>query len=311
MSAYRDSGVLVTGGAGVIGRELIESLLAQGARVACCDLKPRPGWLDPAVTYIEGDAAELGAGDLGALEPAYCFHLAATFERTVETPGFWAENFHHNVLVSHRVATLAGELPSLRRLVFASSYLVYDPALYLFEQPPDAPHALSEDTPLRPRNLCGSAKLMHEQELEFLARFPSRFSSLSARIFRVYGRGSSDVVSRWVRSLRADPDTPLAAFRVEGMFDYVYAGDAAEGLLRLGAGETTGAVNLGSGRARRVSELLEILARRFPGASWAEEPAEIAFEAHQADIARLEQVTGWHPPTSLEQGVDILAEHEA
>jgi carbamoyl-phosphate synthase large subunit len=199
----------------------------------------------------------------------------------------------------------------MRRLVFASSYLVYDPTLYLFDEPQSAPQPLSETAPVRPRNLCGSAKLMHEEELEFLEQFPAtQFTSVSARIFRVYGRGSGDVVSRWVRSLIADPSTPLAVYRVEGLFDYIYAGEVAEGLLRLGASEATGPVNLGSGRARRVSELLEILAERFPGTTWKEEPSDIPFEAHEAHLGCLEQITGWRPRTRLEQGVAILADHE-
>ena len=94
------------------------------------------------------------------------------------------------------------------------------------------------------------------------------------------------------------------------MFDYVYAGDVAEGLLRLGAGDATGPVNLGSGRARRVSELLAILAERFPGATWSEEPSDIPYEAHQAGVARFAEITGWKPPTTLEQGIEILTEHE-
>ncbi len=238
--------VLVTGGAGVIGRELIEALVARGAGVMCADLKPLPGWMPPGVEYVEGDANELTAEQVVGFAPELCFHLAATFERTVETEGFWGENYHHNVRLSHHVATLVSQAESMRRLVFASSYLVYDPALYLFEEPQDAPRALRESDPVRPRNLCGSAKLMHEKELDFLAEFPSNhFSSVSARIFRVYGRGSKDVVSRWVRSLSAEPELPLTAFRVEGFFDYIYAGDVADGLLRLADTNVTGTVNLG------------------------------------------------------------------
>ena len=312
MTGYRDRGVLVTGGAGVIGRELIESLLAQGAAVACVDLKARPDWMGDEVTYIEGDAADLSVEQARELAPEYCFHLAATFERTVETEGFWDENYHHNVEVSHHVATVARQLPSLRRYVFASSYLVYEPDLYLADAPQASPVRLVEPAPLRPRNLCGAAKLMHEHELEFLMQFPDTpFSAVSARIFRVYGRGSHDVASRWVRSLITARETPLTGFRTEGMFDYVYAGDVADGLLRLGASEATGVVNLGSGRSRRVSELLELLAARLPGASWTDEPSDIPYEAHEADITRLEAITGWRPPTALEDGLGILVEHEA
>lgn len=308
---YAGRTALVTGGAGVIGRELIERLLSDGAEVMCADLKPRPGWLDTAVTYVEGDANELSLEQIGELAPDCCFHLAATFERTAETEGFWSENFRHNVELAHHVATLARETPSLRRLVFASSYLVYDPALYLFDAPRAEAARLRESDPVRPRNLCGGAKLMHEKELEFLDLFPGTpFSSVSARIFRVYGRDSRDVVSRWVRSLTASPEEQLSAYRVEGMFDYVYAGDVAEGLLRLGAGEATGVVNLGSGQARRVSELLELLAQRFPGASWTQEPSDIPYEAHEAELTRLEEITGWRPAVSLEDGLAILAGHE-
>jgi carbamoyl-phosphate synthase large subunit len=311
MSAYEGASVLVTGGAGVIGRELIESLGAQGARVMCADLKARPDWMDPAVEHVEGDANDLTAEQVAAFAPEYCFHLAATFERTEETPEFWAENHRHNVELSHHIATLARDQASMRRMVFASSYLAYDPVLYLFDHAREEPTALGEDDPVRPRNLCGGAKLMHEKELDFLAQFPGTpFTSVSARIFRVYGRGSKDIVSRWVRSLIADPARALTAYRVEGFFDYVYAGDVAEGLLRLGAGDATGAVNIGSGDARRVSELLTILADRFAGATWTEEPSDISFEAHQADLTRLEQITGWRPPTSLEEGVGILHGHE-
>lgn len=311
VSHYRDSGVLVTGGAGVIGRELIQSLLAGGARVMCADLKPPPDGMDPGVTYVEGDANELTADIVRDFDPAYCFHLAATFERTEETEGFWDENFRHNVQLSHHVATVTRSAPSLRRNVFASSYLVYDPALYLFDSPQSTATRLSESDRLRPRNLCGSAKLMHEQELEFLGLFDrAGLSSISARIFRVYGRGSKDVVSRWVRSLITDPDAPLAAFATDGMFDYVYAGDVAEGLLRLGATKATGVVNLASGKARRVSELLELLAERFPGAKWSSDASDIPLEAHQADLGRLEGLTGWRPRTGLEEGLDILIEHE-
>ena len=172
---------------------------------------------------------------------------------------------------------------SMRRVVFASSYLTYDPALYLFAEPKDSPIPLSEIAAVRPRNLCGGAKLMHEEELEFLALFPATpFTSVSARVFRAYGRGSTRHRLALGASVVADPSAPLLAYRVEGLFDYVYAGDVADGLIRLGVSDAVGPVNLASGSARRVSELLEILAARFPAMTCNEEASDIAFEAHQA-----------------------------
>jgi carbamoyl-phosphate synthase large subunit len=310
-SRYAGRRVLVTGGAGVIGRELIERLEELDARVLCCDLEPRLAEFGPAVEHVRGDANHLTPGLISEFRPELCFHLAATFERSVESESFWSENFWHNVRLSHQLMTLLREAPDLRRVVFASSYLIYDPLLYSFDAPQRKPVRLSESTPIQPRNICGAAKLLHEIELRFLTGFDSaRFSSVAARIFRVYGRGSRDVVSRWVRTLLDDPTATLEVFRPEGIFDYVYAGDVAEGLLRLGAGDAEGVVNLGNGCGRRVAELLDVLRRHFPELRTREIDSDIPWEAHEADTARLEAVCGWRPPTSLEAGIPRLIEHE-
>ncbi len=307
----RDTRALVTGGAGVIGRELIERLAARGARVLCCDLKPRPADLDARVEYIEGDANHLTPGPLQAFAPSVCFHLAATFERSVESEGFWRESYWHNVRLSHHLLELLSELRSLRRVVFASSYLIYDPAAYAFELPRSAPRRLREDLPVSPRNVCGASKYFHERELASVASAPGcRFTAVSARIFRVYGKDSRDVVSRWVRLLLDDPEAELEVYRPEGWFDYVYAADVAEGLLRLASSRFAGVVNLGSGKARRVQELIELLRARFPGLRVRAIESDIAYEAHEADTGLLQAATdGWRPTTALERGVELLVEH--
>jgi carbamoyl-phosphate synthase large subunit len=302
--------VFVSGGAGVIGCELVPMLVARGATVLVGDLKPRPPGFDPAVGYRQGDLSTMTADELAGFAPDLFVHLAATFERSTESPGFWDENFHHNVALSHHLMTLARDLASLRRVVFASSYLIYEPALYQFAEPRAAATSLREDHPIQPRNLTGMAKLAHEVELRFLAGLPgTRFSSVCARIFRGYGRGSRDVVSRWVRSLLADE--PIAVFRPEGMFDYVYARDSAEGLIRLAEAEaTTGVVNLGTGRAHRVAEVVRALRAHFPAMVARDEPSDIPFEASQADLGALRRAIGWSPSTPLAAGIGEIVAYE-
>ena len=51
--------VFVTGGAGVIGLELVPKLVAEGAEVLVGDLKPRPSAFSAKVRYREGDLNDL------------------------------------------------------------------------------------------------------------------------------------------------------------------------------------------------------------------------------------------------------------
>jgi carbamoyl-phosphate synthase large subunit len=298
--------VLVTGGAGVIGAPLVRTLSDAGAEILCADLAERPSWIDAAVDYRQGDAAELDRRVAREFGPEYCFHLAATFERTEETPGFWLENYRHNVRLSHRLAAMLAEIPTMRRCVFASSYLIYDPTSYLFERPAEQPVPLSERSPIRPRNLCGAAKLLHEMELDALGGF----DSCSARIFRVYGRGSKDVVSRWARTLAQDPEAKLDVYRLEGMFDYIYADDVAEALLRLASASVTGAVNVGNGTARHVGDVIAALREHFPALGVREVATDAPYEAHVADLSALRDAVSWSPQTDLETGVARIVAFE-
>lgn len=303
-------GVFVSGGAGVIGREVVPKLVARGARVFVGDLRPRPADFPPAVRYRQGDLNEMTPAEMASFAPDVFIHLAATFERSAETYGFWEENFRHNLRLSHHLMTLMKDLSSLRRVVFASSYLIYDPVLYQFDGPQATPVSLRETDPVMPRNLTGMAKLAHEVELRFLEGFHAEaFTTVCARIFRGYGCNSRDVISRWVRSLLAGE--PITLYRPEGMFDYLYARDTAEGLTRLAeAGGVSGIVNLGTGRARRVQDIVDILRTHFPDLRVVEAASDIAYEASQADMSVCKAAIGWMPEYDLEKAIPEIIEHE-
>ncbi len=303
--------VWVTGSAGVIGRELLTLLSARGADVLSIDRvaldAPRPG-----VRHLTLD---LGAGDLDevrAFAPEVVLHLAAAFERSRETPEFWGHGWNDNVLASHRVIEATAALPSVSTFVFASSYLLYDPSLYLFATPRSAPVLLQEEMPLAPRNLCGAAKWYAERELDFVREHLSpNLRTVLPRIYRVYGRGSRDVVSRWVRAaLRGEP---IEVWNGASRFDYVYAGDVAAGILCLADTEAAqGSVNLATGRAHSVDEMLATIASRLPVPADTVKRVRVdePFEASAADVGRLRALTGWSPQTTLEQGIDELIAYE-
>jgi carbamoyl-phosphate synthase large subunit len=302
--------VFVSGGSGVIGLEIVPKLLARGAKVIVGDLKSRPSSFEKSVIYRQGDLNTLTEEEFKAFRPDIFIHLAATFERSVESYEFWEENFLHNVQLSHHLMTLAKNTKSLQKVVFASSYLIYDQTLYQFNTRATKAIPLNETDSVLPRNLTGAAKLSHEIELRFLDKFKSeQFTIACARIFRGYGRNSRDVISRWVRDLLVG--NPITVYREEGLFDYIYAVDSAEGLIRLAESKkASGIFNLGSGRARRVSEVVDTLCRYFPGAEVKRCEANIAFEASEADMTKYDSIIGWRPEYSIETAIPEIIEFE-
>ncbi len=301
--------VFISGGAGVIGTELVKKLYRMGAIIFIGDLKPRPMELPSDILYRQGDLNFISKKELDDFSPEYFFHLAASFERSVEEYDFWYENYHHNIKLSHHLMSCLNDNKTLKKMIFASSYLIYNPELYTFSVPQKKPISLKEDNPIYPRNLTGVAKLLHEIELRFLEKFQQvSFESVVVRIYRVYGKNSRDVISRWIRALLHGET--LTIYNQEGLFDYIYAEDVAEGLLKLAISNVKGIVNLGNGNASRVSEILDILKDYFPNMKTKEISGDNAFEASEANMELFKKSTGWLPEYKLETAIPKIIEYE-
>ncbi len=302
--------VFVSGGAGVIGREMVRKLVANGAVVMVGDLEPIPSDFPKQIIYRQGDLNYISQQELDSFNPEIFFHLAATFERSAETYEHWEENFWHNIRLSNYLMTLMRNVPALQRVVYASSYLIYKKELYNFDSPRDKPVKLKESDPIDPRNLTGLAKLAHEMELEFLSHFKSdKFTSICARIYRGYGKNSRDVISRWIRALQSKEK--IMVYNPEGWFDYMYAGDTAEGLIRLAQIQATGIVNLGTGRSRRVADVIDTLKIHFPKMATEYGDPEPKYEASEADTTKLKELINWTPERDLENTIPEIIEYEA
>ena len=269
--------IFVSGGAGVIGTALVNTLIQMDADVFVGDLKPEPAAWKNVLHYRQGDLITLTSQEIAAFEPEVYFHLAATFERSTETYDFLEDNFHHNIALSHHLLKLLKDMKSLKKIIFASSYLIYDPALYLNKDA--AP--LKEDAPISPRNICGMAKLLHERELLFLKLFRPEIQVVNARIFRSYGKNSRDIISRWIQALLKKEN--ISVYCPEGKFDFVYAEDVAKALINLSKTDFNGVVNVGSGRERSINEVLDVLKTHFGNISFNHENTNIPRENSQAD----------------------------
>jgi nucleoside-diphosphate-sugar epimerase len=120
-----------------------------------------------------------------------------------------------------------------------------------------------------------------------------------------------DVISRWVRA--AMTGQPVELYNSRNYFDYIFAGDVAEGLIRLSEStQAQGVVNLGSGIPRSVQNIADILGVHFP--EWRSLIKELGtterFEASCADLTKLKQTTNWTPTVALEQGIQAIIQFE-
>ncbi len=302
--------VFVSGGNGVIGNALVNMLHQHGAIIYVGDLKPRPSDWPKNIIYRQGDLNYITKEELDNFAPEYFFHLAATFERSTETYEFWQENYRHNIHLSNYLMSLLKDSEYLKKVIFASSYLIYDPKLYSFTEPSKKAYRLKETDPIYPRNLTGVAKLNHEIELRFLEEFKhEKYHTVSARIYRSYGKNSRDIISRWVRSLMNGE--VLIVFKKEGLFDYIFADDVAEGLIRISDNPTAkGIYNLGNDNARRVEEVLAVLKSHFPDMEYTEEESNINYEASQANMDYFFETFGWKPQQQIETVIPKIIAYE-
>lgn len=288
--------ILITGSEGCIGKELVAQL--RGVHeLHLWDKKV--GMFDLAIAPL--------SESMRHAEPEIVFHLAASFERTKETPEAFDHIWHNDTLASHRLLEAIKTQESVKTVVFASSYLIYEAQCHksLCLYPDHVLINLTEYSPVCPRNLCGMSKLYTERELEFLCsstRPDIRF--VNARIFRVYGLGSKSIINAWCSAKIAG--SPTVVFNEENRFDFIHARDVAEGLKRLAFTEQArGIVNLGTGRSRSIKEVYGLIGL---------EPERIQddpeWEASVADVTKLKGLTGWTPQIQLEDGIKEILEYE-
>lgn len=309
---FNNKTIFITGGAGLIGTDLILKLSELNTKnIICVDLKSKPKQFNNLnIEYYEQDASLLDINFMKEKDPEVIFHLAATFERTTETLDFWEENYKHNVKLSNHIGTICKNLPNLDRVIFTSSYLIYNSELYTFSEPQINPIIVNEETPIKPRNICGASKLLHEIELNFFSHFNDKFkfTCVTPRIFRVYGPGEcgrlgGTIINRWINSLIEDESKPLSVFAKEGIFDYIYSEDICFSLILLASSKHNGVINIGKGEGRTINDVLNILKQYFPKLNYKEIECETMYEACQADMDKFFEVTGWCPTTNLEEGI--------
>lgn len=309
MTNLKNKRIFISGGAGVIGQELVKKLWEQKAILLVGDLKPAPTvYLGKGIIYRPGDLNNMTSSELHNFAPEVIFHLAATYERSTESKEFWHENWWDNTILSHYLLNITSDVKTIKKIIFASSYLIYDPMIYLSPNVPEGSADIWELFDKNPRNLCGASKYYHEKEIEFLCPFYG-INYAIARIFRVYGKGCNSIISRWIRALLKDE--PIHVYKPENMFDFIYSEEVANGLVQLLNDNATGIYNLGNGVSRSIFDVLKILKQYFPSMNIIMENSDDPYyEASLANMELMERQFGFKPKIQLEEGIPMIIDHE-
>jgi UDP-glucose 4-epimerase len=302
---------LVTGGAGFIGSNLVDALLARGDEVTVLDdlstgrRENLDGALAAGARLAEADVrdADAVAAIAAAAKPDVVFHLAAQIDvrKSVEDPAFDAAV---NVGGTANVLEAAREVGA-GRFVFVST----GGAIYGEGEGKGLP--LDEGAPAEPLSPYGQSKFAAEGYLGLYERLYG-LSTVALRLGNVYGPrqdplGEAGVIAIFCGKLRAG-ERPTVFGDGRQTRDYIYVGDVVSAALAAGDSQATGAINIGTGKETDVLELIESLKSLSGNESFDPEFApERTGEVQRIaiDATRAQQELGWKAEMGLDEGLRV------
>src|ERR1700683_4737425 len=293
--------ILVTGGAGFVGSNLVDELVTRGLKVRVIDSFATGSRknLNSRAELIEADICD---GD--AIRPAFAdidcvFHVAAlpriplSLAQPVETPMTNVAGTL-NVLIAARDA-------EVRRVIYSGSSSVYGDQAVM---------PMVETMTPNPLNPYALQKYVGEQYTRMFHRLYG-MQTLTLRYFNVYGpRMASQgayvtVISAFMAGRKVGGPMQIHGDG-EQTRDFTHVSDiVAANILAMDAATADGrAINIGCGRNVSVNRIAELIGG--PRASTENRKADMRNTL--ADTTEASRILGWHPRVSVEEGIrELLA----
>jgi nucleoside-diphosphate-sugar epimerase len=288
--------VLVTGGAGFVGTELVSQLVRGGYAVTVLDKKEKPnGW--EHIKYIKGDIQNAAKCVIACAGQDFVIHLAAK-PRIPESFINPDDYFDNNVTGTKNILTAASAV-GIRKFVYASSSSVYgnNPAPHKPYHKPD-PLNYYAMTKLFGEHLCKQYKNMFDLNYNIL------------RFFTVYSENQPDtnegglMIAKFHRL--AKEDEPLTVHG-DGEYkrDYVHVSDVARACIASMESKVKSEIfNVGTGTNISVNAVVDILKETYPDLSTVhvDEPKGYAKET-LADVSKIHKLLGWKHEIDIADGI--------
>lgn len=300
--------VLVTGADGFIGSHLAEALVKAGAKVRALvqyNSFNSWGWLDQSPLASE---LEIIGGDIR--DPFLCqticqnvdtvFHLAAliAIPYSYIAPGSYVDT---NVTGTLNMVQAARD-QNVRRFMHTSTSETYGTARYV---PIDEKHPMQPQSPYSASKIGADAMAM-----SYFLAFETPVTI--ARPFNTYGpRQSARAVIPTIIGQIAAGQTQIELGDTSPTRDFNYVADTCDGMMALMATDKTigETVNISSNYEISVQDTLELI-KRLMGSSveFMQDPQRLRPKDSEVfrlwgDNAKLIELTGYQPGTSLEVGL--------
>ncbi len=305
MIALEGSRVLVTGGAGFVGSNLVRRLLREGAKVTVLDdlftgrLENLPA---SGFEFVQGSVCDAALVDKMVAEAEVVFHAAA--RNIVVSTRNPREDFETNIGGTLNILMAARATNGkVKRVLYTSSTSVYGNPKYL---PINEDDHLSLLTPYAVSKLGGENYCM--------AFFESYgVPSAAVRYSNVYGPGQDPanpycgVVAKFIESLFGG-QPPVIHGDGNQTRDFTYVDDAVEATVMAAMSDrATGEVfNVGTGVETRVNELAALLGRIVGVEAEAQHTNRRDIDNIRRRVVNIEKTRRtlrWVPNVTLETGL--------
>ena len=301
--------VLVTGGGGFVGSNLVRALLERGDDVRVLDnfsTGNRDNLAGLEVEVVEGELRSYERVHNAVRGVEIVFHLGAlgSVPRSVQDP-----------LTSNAVnvdgtlnVLLAARDEGVRRVVFSSSSSVYGTRREL---------PVTEDQPPDPLSPYGVAKLAAERYCVSFSRVYESFESVVVRYFNVFGPRQSPfsqyaaVIPLFITAIAAGEPITIEGDGEQSR-DFTYVSNVVDGTMRAAdaAGVSGQIFNVAASAPASVNHVAETIGRIL------DRPVEKVFAPRRAgdirdswaDIGRARESFGWEPSIGLEDGLRLTAD---